>query len=185
MSSSCPFSIPSAHRAARAWGAAVLCAQGALRAGAGLVTAACAQEVLPVLQAQAFCAMAAALPTRDGALAPEAGGQLETLMRGKQALCVGPGLSQRPGVLEAIRPALESDLPKVIDADALNLMASSGLRPGANTAVTPHPGEAARLLGVPVGEVTDDPAGAARSAACLQCCCRCWARSCCSRAARR
>lgn len=144
-------------------GAAVLCAQGALRAGAGLVTAACAQEVLPVLQAQAFCAMAAALPTRDGALAPEAGGPLGELMRGKQALCVGPGLSQRPGVLEAIRAALESDLPKVIDADALNLMASSGLRPGANTVVTPHPGEAARLLGVPVGEVTDDPAGAART----------------------
>ncbi len=146
-------------------GAAVLCTLGALRAGAGLVTTACVGDVLGALQAQAFCAMAAPMPEEDGALAAQAGPRIEALLRGKQAAVAGPGLSQRPGAGAAIRTLIQSDVPKVLDADALNVMALGGLLPGANTVLTPHPGEAARLLDTDVSRVLQSPVEAAKALA--------------------
>lgn len=130
-------------------GAAALTALGALGSGAGLVTVACPESIVPVIQSVAPCAMCLPLPERDGAIAPAALEPLERLIAGASALAVGPGLTTRAAP-EVLRRLLESDLPAVVDADALNLMARDRsllalLRP--RHVLTPHPREAERLLG--------------------------------------
>lgn len=130
-------------------GAAALCASAALRSGAGLVTVACPGGVLPIVQTLAPCAMGIPLPERDGAIAPEAVPVLEAALRGKSAVVCGCGLSRRAAP-EVVGLVLDSGLPALLDADGLNLIAESpalraALRP--HHLITPHPGEAARLLG--------------------------------------
>ena len=138
-------------------GAACLCAQAAVRSGAGLVTAACAGEVLPVLQSRVPCAMAKAVC--EGAyLSAQAGEALEALAKGKRALVVGPGLGAKEETWAAIAPLLAMDMPKVIDADALNLLAQYGGGVGKGAVLTPHPGEMARLMGVSTADILAAPA---------------------------
>ncbi|MFR2150491.1 MAG: bifunctional ADP-dependent NAD(P)H-hydrate dehydratase/NAD(P)H-hydrate epimerase [Christensenellales bacterium] len=133
-------------------GAATLCARSALRAGAGLVTAACPFAVLNTVQAQAPCAMAKVVA--DGAsLDAGAADMLKELAEHKAALAVGPGLGREEGAWLAIEALVKSDIPKVIDADALFLLAKHGGGVGTNTVLTPHPGEMARLCGTTVQAV--------------------------------
>ena len=139
-------------------GAAALCARSALRSGAGLVTVACPASILPIVQTLAPCAMAIPLPEADGAIAPEAVAVLKPALAGKHALACGCGLSRRaaPAVL---RMLLESGIPALFDADGLNLIAADDalkalLRP--HHLITPHPGEAARLLGRPIADPLAD-----------------------------
>lgn len=145
-------------------GAACLCAQAALRAGAGLVTAACPFPVLQTVQAVAPCATARVVC--DGArLGEDAADDLARLAKRSDALAVGPGLSREEGVFKAIAPLMASDTPKVLDADALMLLARFGGGVGKNTVLTPHPGEMARLCGQSVQDVLADPVEAARELA--------------------
>lgn len=126
-------------------GAATLCARSALRAGAGLVTAACPFAVLNTVQAQAPCATAKVVA--DGAsLDAGAADMLKELAEHKEALAVGPGLGREEGAWLAIEALVKSDIPKVIDADALFLLAKHGGGVGANTVLTPHPGEMAAAV---------------------------------------
>ena len=137
-------------------GAAALCARSALRAGAGLVTAACPFAVLGTVQAQALCATAKVVA--DGAaLDAGAADMLAELAKGKAALAIGPGLGREEGAWLAIEALVRSDTPKVVDADALYLLAKYGGGVGANTVLTPHPGEMARLCGTTVQAVLDAP----------------------------
>ena len=137
-------------------GAAALCARSALRAGAGLVTAACPFAVLGTVQAQALCATAKVVA--DGAaLDAGAADMLAELAKGKAALAIGPGLGREEGAWLAIEALVRSDTPKVVDADALYLLAKYGGGVGANTVLTPHPGEMARLCGKTVQAVLDAP----------------------------
>lgn len=145
-------------------GAACLCAQAALRAGAGLVTAACVFPVLSVLQTVVPCAMAKVVG--DGArFGEDAAQELAQMAQGVQALAIGPGLSREEGVWKAIEPLAESDIPKVLDADALNLLARYGGGVGRNTVLTPHPGEMACLCGRSVKDVLSTPIEAAQELA--------------------
>ena len=130
-------------------GAALIAARAALKSGVGLLTIACPASVVPILQLGAPGALCAPLPEEDGALSGAALDVLREELAGKTAVAVGPGLSRRahPG---AVRLALESGLPAVLDADALNLLAGNPalkalLAP--HHILTPHPGEAARLTG--------------------------------------
>lgn len=75
-----------------------------------------------------------------------------------QAMVVGPGWGALPGAEARLRAALELRVPLVIDADALRWI-SVGLP--AETLLTPHAGELARLLGVERGEIETDPVAAA------------------------
>lgn len=130
-------------------GAAALCTKAALRSGVGLVTVACVEEIVPIIQALAPCAMCIPLPQQDGHIAESALPLLKKAFAGKTAIAIGPGLTRQvaPGIIQSV---LESSLPTVIDADALNIIAENpGLKQylGANHIITPHPGEAARLLG--------------------------------------
>lgn len=138
-------------------GAAHYAARMALRMGTGLVTLACPQSIVPVLQTLVPGAMAVPLPEREGAIAPSAASVLERTLEGKNAVIIGPGLSRRAAP-EAVEAVLQCDLPTVIDADALNLIAENeplGRFLGRQHVLTPHPGEAARLLGALSNPVED------------------------------
>lgn len=148
-------------------GAAALCAKAALRSGAGLVSIACPEEIVPILQIHAPCATCIALPQRDGAISAQALPILKDALIGKSAVVIGPGLSRRT-CADIVGAVLQSGLPTVVDADALNLIAESEalkllLRPW--HILTPHPGEAARLL----GHACNDPLSDAQALSALGC----------------
>lgn len=129
-------------------GAAALCARAALRSGVGLVTIACPQELLPILQMHAPCAMCIPLPQENGVLSLNALSLIQDALSGKSAVVIGPGL-KRCVPPEIIAAVLKSGLPAVIDADALNIISENPalkalLAP--HHILTPHIGEAARLL---------------------------------------
>ena len=142
-------------------GAACLCAKAALLSGCGLVTAACPYPVQLLLQMNVPCAMAKAVC--DGAaIGARAKEKLRTLMEGKDALAIGPGLGVSEDTWRAVSPLVASDMPKVVDADALNMLACYSGQVGKNTVLTPHPGEMARLCEVSVSEVLASPVEFAR-----------------------
>ncbi len=129
-------------------GAAMYAAHAALRSGAGLVTIACPSSIVPVLQTLLPSAMCIPLPEQFGAISDDAVPYITAALVGKSAVVVGPGLTTKADP-EILRSILASGLPTVIDADALNLLALNPqlqvlLSP--NHIITPHPGEARRLL---------------------------------------
>ena len=150
-------------------GAAVLTATACMRAGAGLLTVlAPERSVLPQVQSAVPVAMCLPLAeAADGALADDAAA-LSAALPGKSAVGVGPGLSRAPGRAGAVRAALASNLPAVVDADGLyHLAGAQGwLARGAQTVLTPHPGEMARLLGRPVADPVRDAADYAQAHGC-------------------
>ena len=134
-------------------GAAAMCASACVKAGAGLTELLCRAELVPTLQQLVPAAVCHVLPEEG-----EAAFAARVLSRADAAV-IGCGIGQderRLSLLEVFRAA---DCPVVWDADALNLLARHPeLRPLNRQAVlTPHPGEAARLLGTSVGEVMDEP----------------------------
>jgi len=147
-------------------GAARLAAWGALRGGAGLVTVACPDAVQLIVAADLPCALTLPLASRKGILSPFAATEARAAAENADAVAVGPGLT--PEVLAFLRRFLKAfRRPLVLDADALNALAADpSLLDGveAPRILTPHPGEAARLLGRAVPE---DPEGRAEVAALL------------------
>ena len=139
-------------------GAAALCANAAMRAGAGLTTILCRESLLNVLQVLAPGAMCAVLPEKDGLLLPEAADIAREALAKADAACIGCGLGQSEDVLPVLRLFAQAECPVVWDADALNLLAKhDNLLPLKETdVITPHPGEAARLLGCTAADITDD-----------------------------
>ena len=95
----------------------------------------------------------------------EAADMLKELAEHKEALAVGPGLGREEGAWLAIEALVKSDIPKVIDADALFLLAKHGGSVGANTVLTPHPGEMARLCGMTTQAVLAAPVETAQQLA--------------------
>ena len=130
-------------------GAASMCAMSASRSGAGLVTVACAESCLNIIQTLAPTAMCLPLPEIDGMISDPACETLSGALKGKTAFAAGPGLG-RGASKKCLRILLESGLNGVLDADALNIISSDAELKHLLTkchAVTPHPGEAARLAG--------------------------------------
>jgi NAD(P)H-hydrate epimerase len=154
-------------------GAAILAGRAALRAGAGLVTIATPEPVQPIVatgEAEFMTEPLAA--TKSGTLSVRSltDGTFGELEEGKSVLGIGPGLGTSRQTQEFIRTIVsQTELPVVLDADGLNAFARDGasLRKRKTTflAVTPHPGEMARLLGVTTKEVQADRLNAARSSA--------------------
>lgn len=133
-------------------GAILLAAQSALRSGAGLVSVATRTVHVPALLARCPEAMAHAV---------EGTAELLPLLERAGIVAIGPGLGQGEWGRALFQAALACDKPRVFDADALNLLASSGASLRADDIVTPHPGEAARLLGCTTAEVQRDRFAAA------------------------
>jgi NAD(P)H-hydrate epimerase len=137
-------------------GAIRLCGEAALRAGAGKVSVATQPEQLVALNSARPELMAHAI---NG---PQA---LEPLLQQASVLAVGPGLGQRAWGHALWLTALDADRPLVLDADGLNLLAKEPRRFSLSTVLTPHPGEAARLLGSTAAAVEADRFAAVRALA--------------------
>lgn len=128
-------------------GAAMLAAEGALRAGAGRVILLTRPEHVTASLARVPEVMVHGVDTPA---------EFETLVEQTSALVIGPGLGQDSWARGMLALVEGFDGPRVFDADALNLMAKGDLRAGGQTICTPHPGEAARMLGICAREVQQD-----------------------------
>jgi hydroxyethylthiazole kinase-like uncharacterized protein yjeF len=142
-------------------GAAILAARGALRSGAGLVTAATPQDAQPVVASGLPEMMTVPLASTDAGTASLRNldyGKFAQMVSGKTVLAVGPGLSTHSETQQFVRQIVsKTELPIILDADGLNAYAgmadSLNERQSAAIALTPHPGEMARLLGASAKEV--------------------------------
>lgn len=137
-------------------GAIRLCGEAALRAGAGLVSVATREANLFALNA----ARPELMP--HGVDGPQS---LQPLLERADVLALGPGLGQGAWGHALWLTALDAGKPLVLDADGLNLLAREPRRFEQPAVITPHPGEAARLLGIAVTEVEADRFAAARALA--------------------
>src|ERR1700676_202127 len=154
-------------------GAAVPAGRMAVRAGAGLVTVATPAVVLPVVAAAQAEYMTVPLQaTRAGTMALKnvQGGRWKKIEKGKSVLAVGPGLGTEAQTRQCIRTLVRStELPVILDADGLNAFEGHAnelrQRKSKFLAITPHPGEMARLLGRSIRDVQRDRLKAAREAA--------------------
>jgi hydroxyethylthiazole kinase-like uncharacterized protein yjeF len=148
-------------------GAAGLASLAALTAGAGLVTAAVPDVVRAETAAVAPEIMTAALAsTADGAIAESAVDLLLALSLDRSCLAIGPGIGTSKETVAAVRRIVaECSKTVILDADGLNAFAGelSDLRVHKGSLIlTPHPGEAARLLGCSIADVQADRIAAVR-----------------------
>lgn len=137
-------------------GAVRLCGEAALRTGAGLVSVATRTEHLLALNAARPELMAHGVAD-TAALAP--------LLARSSVIALGPGLGQGDWSRALWQAALVSGKPLVLDADGLNLLAREPATFGQPAVLTPHPGEAARLLACGVAAVEADRFAAVRALA--------------------
>lgn len=136
-------------------GAALLAAQAAARCGAGLVSMA---------TRKAHCTQMVVSQPEIMARGVETAAELERLLERATVVVIGPGLGQSPWGRMLLSVVMGSALPRVIDADALNMMATRKPLPTTSVQVmTPHPGEAGRLLSLATGAVQQDRFAAVRS----------------------
>lgn len=141
-------------------GAIALASEAALRCGAGRVSVATRAMHVPMLLARRPEAMAHAVENATSAF---------PLIDHADALAIGPGLGQGDWGRALFDAVIRADKPMVLDADALNLLAMSP-RPLPHAVLTPHPGEAARLLGTTIdGIQRDRRADAEALASAFQC----------------
>ena len=127
-------------------GAAILAGSAAARTGAGLVTVATRVEHarnIPLFRPELMTAAVAS--ARD----------LDTILNRVSVVAIGPGLGQSDWAMSLFAKVLQTRLPLVVDADALNLLALEHQR-RENWVLTPHPGEAARLLGMTTEDIQAD-----------------------------
>jgi ADP-dependent NAD(P)H-hydrate dehydratase / NAD(P)H-hydrate epimerase len=127
-------------------GAAIMAGLAALRAGAGRVTVATRPEhavLIPMHQPELMCR------------AVDDAAELLPLLEQASCIVLGPGLGQSDWARTLFETVIGLDIPMVLDADALNLLATTSLQ-GGDWVITPHPAEAARLLGVSSHDIQRD-----------------------------
>lgn len=130
-------------------GAARLAGEAALRSGAGLVSVATrAANVAAIVEGRPELMCTGVEDAAD----------LDALLTRATVVAVGPGLGQDDWAQMLFQRVIAAGKPLVIDADALNLLAAAPMRQD-NWTLTPHPGEAARLLGTTTKAIQDDRLG--------------------------
>ena len=148
-------------------GAAILSAASAYKVGTGLVEALVPESIQTVVQNRVPEAISCSYKAEDG----EDLGFLNSLIEKTSAVMIGPGMSTEPYALHLIKRLIEvlpKKIPLVLDADALNLLSVDEelkdlvIARRGKTVLTPHLGEASRLLGLSVKEIMDEPIHAAR-----------------------
>jgi NAD(P)H-hydrate epimerase len=173
---------PSAHKGdfghifilagcARFSGAAVLCAEAAMRSGAGLVTLGIPESLnTAIIKIKPKEVMTLPLPeTKEITLSWAAYRKIKDFSKNVDVLAVGPGLSQNKETQDLVREAIAGvNKPMVIDADGLNALIGHLKILPANrqtgkpaTILTPHPGEMGRLLGISIAKVQSNRKGIA------------------------
>jgi len=142
-------------------GAAALAGFAALRVGAGLSTVATPESCLAGVASYFPELMTEPLPETDAQTVSMRSfdyGRLDALLEGKSAVALGPGISTHPEAQDFVHSVMrDCSLPLILDADGLNAftrrIAQMRSRRWANLALTPHPGELARLLGRTTAEI--------------------------------
>jgi len=139
-------------------GAVILAASAALRSGAGMVTAALPESLVPIVGASAREVMSRPLAQTSAAcISIEALPALENLLGTVSVCAIGPGMSRYPEANAIIRFVLEnSGVPILVDADGLNaLEGDAGILKGRQIpiVITPHPREMSRLTGLTVEDI--------------------------------
>lgn len=127
-------------------GAVRLTSEAALRAGAGLVSAATHNEHIAAIIADRSEIMCHGV---------ESAKELNSLLEKVTVIAIGPGLGQSKWSIKLFEKILKAPQPKVIDADGLNLLAQFPQKSD-HWILTPHPGEAARLLNCSTQEIQND-----------------------------
>jgi NAD(P)H-hydrate epimerase len=141
-------------------GAGILAAEAAARSGAGLVSLATRPEYVGAALARCPSLMVRGV---------NHGSELQALMEAATVIVCGPGIGQGAWGQQMLQQVVASGKPALLDADALNLLSNraaqrsdnQGANHSANQILTPHPGEAARLLGCSVPDVEADRLAAA------------------------
>ncbi|HLV78232.1 MAG TPA: NAD(P)H-hydrate dehydratase [Marinobacter sp.] len=133
-------------------GAGIMAAEAAARAGAGLVSLATRPEHVTAALARCPHVMTHGLIH---------GSELPPLIDQADVIVCGPGMGRLAWGQQMLQQVLDSGKPRVLDADALNIMAARAAFTARDQVLTPHPGEAARLLGCSVAEVEADRLAAA------------------------
>lgn len=167
---SLPLIKPSAHKGDAGYvyilagapgltGAATLAAQAAMRSGAGLVTVGIPKSLNPIIEAKLTEAMSEPLPeTASGHLALGSWDSISARLKWANALAFGPGIGRHEETGALLAKLLESiEIPLVIDADGLNLLAEAPEQLDnlpCSTILTPHPGEFSRLTGISIDEIS-------------------------------
>ena len=131
-------------------GAVALAARAAARSGAGLVSLATRPEHIPGAMAQAPEVMSHGV---------NSGQELEPLLERPSVIVIGPGLGRQAWGEQMLQKAWAAGKPMIVDADALNIISEGRVVQSARRddwIITPHPGEAARLLGMSVSELQGD-----------------------------
>lgn len=154
-------------------GAAVLSGYACLRAGAGLTTVATPDEIQPtVAAAYAEYMTEPLISTKVGSIAASnsSSGRMTKILEDKSVVAIGPGIGTHVETRMVVQQLVrEAPLPIILDADGLNCFDGEAdklsKRKSPHLAVTPHPGEMARLLGMKNSEVQADRLKAATSAA--------------------
>lgn len=131
-------------------GAVLLAGLAAVRSGAGLVTIATSPEVSPRIEGRFPELMV------EGCLTEEPKDSLRQVMEGKSAIVIGPGLGTGNTAKRVMEIVLCAGIPVVADADALTILADKDTHWPNATILTPHPGEAGRLLNCSSTDVQSD-----------------------------
>ncbi|MFW0084023.1 MAG: NAD(P)H-hydrate dehydratase [Coxiella endosymbiont of Haemaphysalis qinghaiensis] len=127
-------------------GAVRMAAEAAARVGAGLVTVATRPEHVPIVSGsrpELMCYQVAEV------------NDLEGLLKSATVIVIGPGLGKSDWAKALLNKVLVTKIPKVLDADSLNLLAESPVQ-REDWILTPHPGEASRLMNVSCQEIQSD-----------------------------
>ncbi len=146
-------------------GAAYFAASSALKTGVGLVTVCAPKTALKILQTKLFEPVFAPLSEKDGKICEKSANEIIKLLERKNALVIGCGIGVGKGVMKAVKKVVSAtDIPKVIDADALNVLSqiNNPFENCKNAVITPHPLEFSRLCGKSVFEIEKDREGAAK-----------------------
>ncbi len=146
-------------------GAAILCAEGALRSGAGLVTVACPRSIQAIIAVALPEAITIGLPDQEGHPTQDSLAPLRDALARADILAIGPGFGRANDTGAFVRTLIaEVKSPLVIDADGLFALNTEALSEVAGrTVLTPHPGEMSRLIERPTGEIDADRIEIARS----------------------
>lgn len=138
-------------------GAAALSALGALRSGAGLVTALTPSSEQPILAVKLTEAMTVPLPHENGVISAAAADTVLESIQNADAVVFGPGLGKGRGILPLLeRIVTEFTKTLIIDADGINALSANIdilNRKKCSVILTPHPGEMSRLSGLSVPEI--------------------------------
>ncbi len=142
-------------------GAAILCALGALRSGTGLVSLCVPNNINSIFEATLFEAMTIPLPESDsGFISFKDWFTVYKALEGKSAVVIGPGIGTENETASLVRKLYtESELPMIVDADALNILAMTPeiiKTAKAPRILTPHPGEMSRLANISKKDIQAD-----------------------------